>query len=121
LALDSLRGGTKLGNLTGMATMSWRHCRPRLVLLREIIPKAQCVALIYHSANAALELQVRESRAAARDLGLELPKRLSARSKSPNTKGAEALLATSDRLVFLRAIGPLKQRKPVSSDATRDS
>ena len=60
------------GNITGMATMSWRHCRPRLALVREVIPKAQRVATIYHAPNTALELQVEESRAAAHDLGLEL-------------------------------------------------
>src|SRR5262245_24967550 len=60
------------GNITGMATMSWRHCRPRLALLREVIPKAQRIAIIYHSANTALELQVEETRAGARELGLEL-------------------------------------------------
>jgi ABC-type uncharacterized transport system substrate-binding protein len=57
------------GNITGMATMSWRHCRARLALVPEIIPNAQRVATIYHSANTALELQVEETRAAARDLG----------------------------------------------------
>jgi len=60
------------GNITGMATMSWRQSRPRLALVRELMPNAQCVALIRHSANAALELQVRESRLAARDLGFDL-------------------------------------------------
>ena len=109
-----------------MATMSWRHCRQRLVLVREIIPKAQCVALIYHSANAALELQVQESRAAARDLGLELlvlkfpvAEEIERAFEVANTKGAEALLAASDPMALDNAkkIGALsiKYRIPVIS------
>jgi len=114
------------GNITGMATMSWRHCRQRLVLVREIIPKAQCVALIYHSANAALELQVHESRAAARDLDLELlvlkfpvAEEIERAFEVANTKGAEALLAASDPMALDNAkkIGELsiKYRIPVIS------
>jgi len=114
------------GNITGMATMSWRHCRQRLVLVREIIPKAQCVALIYHSANAALELQVHESRAAARDLDLELlvlkfpvAEEIERAFEVADTKGAEALLAASDPMALDNAkkIGALsiKYRIPVIS------
>ena len=95
------------GNITGMATMSWRHCRPRLALVREVIPKAQNVALIYHSANAALELQVQATQAAARDLELELLvlkfsdandiERTFERAKG---NGAEVLLPTSDPMAL---------------------
>jgi putative ABC transport system substrate-binding protein len=60
------------GNITGMATMSWQQSRPRMSLVRELMPTARRVALIRHSANAALEVQVHESRAAADELGLEL-------------------------------------------------
>jgi len=59
------------GNVTGMATMSWRQCRPRLGFVRDIMPNVRRVASICHSANAALQLQVEEYRAAAVDLGLE--------------------------------------------------
>ena len=114
------------GNITGMATMSWRHCRPRLVLVREAIPKAQCVATIYHAANSALELQVEETRAAARDFGLELIvlKFLTAEEidhtfEVAHTKGSEVLLPTSDPLAFDNAkkIGALsiQHRLPVIS------
>jgi ABC-type uncharacterized transport system substrate-binding protein len=56
------------GNITGMATMSWRQCRPRLAFARDIIPNVRRVASICHSANAALQLQVEEYRATAGDL-----------------------------------------------------
>jgi putative ABC transport system substrate-binding protein len=60
------------GNVTGMATMSWRNCRPRLGFAREIMPKLRRVASICHSANAALQLQVEEYAVVAKDFGLEL-------------------------------------------------
>jgi putative ABC transport system substrate-binding protein len=114
------------GNITGMATMSSRHCRPRLELVREIIPKAQCVALIYHSANAALELQVQATQAAARDLGLDLivlkfstAEEIDRTFEVARTKGAEALLPTSDPMALDNAkkIGALsiQHRVPVIS------
>ena len=60
------------GNVTGMATMSRLQSQPRLALVRECIPAAKRVALIRHSANPALDLQVEASNAAARELGLEV-------------------------------------------------
>jgi putative ABC transport system substrate-binding protein len=114
------------GNITGMATMSWRHCRPRLSLVREVIPKAQCVATIYHAANNALELQIEETRAAARDLGLELivlkfstAEEIDHTFEVARAKGSEVLLPTSDPLAFDNAkkIGALsiRHRLPVIS------
>jgi putative tryptophan/tyrosine transport system substrate-binding protein len=113
-------------NITGMATMSWRHCRPRLALVREVIPKAQCVATIFHAANTALELQVEETRAAARDLGLELivlkfstAEEIDRTFEVARTKGSEALLPTSDPMALDNAkkIGALsiQHRVPVIS------
>ena len=113
-------------NITGNATMSWRHCRPRLALVREVIPKAQCVATIYHAANTALELQVEETRAAARDLGLELivlkfstAEEIDRTFEAARTKGSEALLPTSDPMALDNAkkIGALsiQHRVPVIS------
>ena len=59
-------------NVTGMATMSRLQSQPRLALVRECIPDAKRVALIRHSANPALNLQVEASNAAAPDLALEV-------------------------------------------------
>jgi putative ABC transport system substrate-binding protein len=114
------------GNITGMATMSWRHCRPRLALVREVIPKAQCVATIYHAANTALELQVEETRAAARGFGLELivlkfstAEEIDRTFEVARAKGSEALLPTSDPIALDNAkkIGALsmQHRVPVVS------
>ena len=112
--------------MTGMATMSWRHCRPRLALVREVIPKAQRVATIYHAPNTALELQVEESRAAAHDLGLELivlkfstAQEIDRTFEVARVKGSEALLPTSDPVALDNAkrIGALsiQHRIPVIS------
>jgi ABC-type uncharacterized transport system substrate-binding protein len=106
--------------------MSWRHCRSRLALVKEIIPKAQCVATIYHSANTALELQIEETRAPARDLGLELivlkfstANEIEQTFEVARTKGSEVLLPTSDPMALDNAkkIGALSiaHRLPVIS------
>src|SRR5262245_3536180 len=60
------------GNITGMATMSRLQSQPRLALARECMPNAKRVALMRHSPNAALNLQVEASHTAAPELGLEL-------------------------------------------------
>ncbi len=60
------------GNITGLATMSWLQCRPRMALVRELLPTARRLALMHHSANAALQLQVRESLAGADELEFDL-------------------------------------------------
>lgn len=60
------------GNITGMATMSRLQSQPRLALVRECMPMARRVALLRHSENPALNLQVEASQTAARELGLEV-------------------------------------------------
>jgi len=60
------------GNVTGMATMSRRQSGPRMALVRECMPTARRVALMLHSMNAALDLQVAASRNAAPELGFEV-------------------------------------------------
>jgi putative tryptophan/tyrosine transport system substrate-binding protein len=60
------------GNITGMATMSRLQSQPRLALVRECMPAAKRVALIRHSANAALNLQVEASNVAAPELALDV-------------------------------------------------
>jgi putative ABC transport system substrate-binding protein len=60
------------GNITGMATMSRLQSQPRLSLVRECMAAALRVALLRHSANSALDLQVEASRTAACELGFEM-------------------------------------------------
>jgi ABC-type uncharacterized transport system substrate-binding protein len=91
--------------VTGMATMSWRQCRPRLGFVRDISPKARRIASICHSANAALQLQVEEYRVAAGDLGLEFfaldfltAEEIENTFEIATEKKADALLPLSDLL-----------------------
>ena len=51
LVLSYERSG---GNVTGVATMSWKLSRPRLALLNELMPSARKVALIRHSQMSRL-------------------------------------------------------------------
>ena len=60
------------GNVTGMATMSRLQSQPRLELVRECLPTARRVALMRHTANPALNLQVEASHKAASKLALEI-------------------------------------------------
>jgi putative ABC transport system substrate-binding protein len=98
------------GNTTGVATMSWQLSRPRLALIKELIPAIRKVALIRHSANTALEAQVRESRAGATELGIELvllelggARELDEAFKAAKKQGASVLLALSDPLASSNA------------------
>ena len=59
-------------NVTGMATMSRLQSQPRLALVRECLPNAKRVALLRHSANSTLNLQVEASNTAAPELALEV-------------------------------------------------
>jgi putative ABC transport system substrate-binding protein len=114
------------GTVTGMGTMSWRQCRPRLGFVRDIIPKARRVASICHSANAALQLQVEEYAAAAGDLGLELlaldfstAEEIESMFELAAKGAAEAILPLSDPLALdnAKTIGRLsiQRRIPVIS------
>ena len=91
------------GNVTGVATMSWKLSHPRLALLNELMPTARKVALIRHSANVALDLQVRETRAASSKLGIDLllfelggAQELEGAFSAAKQQGASAMMALSD-------------------------
>jgi putative ABC transport system substrate-binding protein len=114
------------GNITGMATMSWRQCRPRLGFARDIMPNMRRVASICHSANAALQLQVQEYRATAGDFGLEFvaldfstAEEIERAFEMASANGAEAVLPLSDPIALDNAerIGKLslQRRIPVVS------
>jgi putative ABC transport system substrate-binding protein len=61
------------GNVTGVTTLSVEIAPKRLELLHELIPAATTVALLVNPTNAALaEPIARDTRAAARALGLQL-------------------------------------------------
>lgn len=91
------------GNVTGVATMSWKLSRPRLALLNELMPSARKVALIRHSANVALDLQVGETRTASSQLGIDLvvfelggAQELEGAFCAAKQQGSSAMMALSD-------------------------
>jgi putative ABC transport system substrate-binding protein len=95
------------GNITGMATMSWQQSRPRMALVRELMPAARHVALIRHSANASLEMQVQESRVAADELGFALlvldfaiAEEIERAFQIASGKSVEALMPLSDPIAL---------------------
>ncbi len=114
------------GNITGMATMSRLQSQPRLNLVRECIPAARRVALLRHSANSALNLQVEASRTAASELGFEMlvldfavNEEIAHAFKIASGQKADAILPLSDPMALDNAgrIGDLslEYRIPVVS------
>jgi putative tryptophan/tyrosine transport system substrate-binding protein len=114
------------GNITGMATMSRMQSQPRLNLVRECLPAARRVALLRHSANYALNLQVEASRTAASELGFEMlvldfavTEEIAHAFKIANGQKADAILPLSDPMALDNAgrIGDLslEYRIPVVS------
>ena len=114
------------GNVTGMATMSRLQSQPRLALVRECMPAARRVGLIRHSANAALNLQVEASNAAAPDLALEVlvlafagADEIEKAFEAATEQRVEAILPLSDPMALSNAerIGALtlKYKLPIVS------
>ena len=98
------------GNVTGMATMSRLQSQPRLALVRECMPNAKRVALMRHSANAALNLQVEASNTAAPELALEVlvvdfagADEIEKAFEAATEQRAEAILPLSDPMALSNA------------------
>ena len=60
------------GNITGLSTMAPDLMGKQLELLREVLPKASRVAVLWNPANPSNALQLREAQDAARALGVRL-------------------------------------------------
>jgi ABC-type uncharacterized transport system substrate-binding protein len=60
------------GNITGMTILSPELSRKRLELLTELLPRVSRVAVLYNPAFPGTALDLRETRNAARELGLTL-------------------------------------------------
>ena len=60
------------GNLTGLSALSPELSGKRLQLLKEAVPGASRVAILFNPADAAKRLDVRETQAAAQALGVQL-------------------------------------------------
>jgi ABC-type uncharacterized transport system substrate-binding protein len=98
------------GNITGMATMSRLQSQPRLALVRECTPTARRVALLRHTANPALNLQVEASRKAAPELGFEvltldfaIAEDIEQAFNAASKQAADAILPLSDPMALSNA------------------
>ena len=60
------------GNITGLTLLSPELSGNRLELLKEIVPQVSRIAALSHSANPASAFMLRETREAARSLGVQL-------------------------------------------------
>jgi putative ABC transport system substrate-binding protein len=60
------------GNITGTSSMAAEIVGKQLALLKETVPNASRVAVLWNPANQALTLQVKEAEAAARALAVQL-------------------------------------------------
>ena len=96
------------GNITGLSLLSGELCGKRLDLLKEVVPKLSRVAVLLDPANPASLLQLRETEAAAKVLGVQLQP-LEVRGPNPDfekafqatTRGRAGALITPDDAVIL--------------------
>jgi putative ABC transport system substrate-binding protein len=91
------------GNLTGLSLLTTELGVKRLELLKETFPKIRRIAILGNPANPAYAIQVRESQAAAKTLGLQVdmiearePGEFQAAFNDTTAKGAGAALLLSD-------------------------
>ena len=89
------------GNITGMTTMSTDVIAKRLQLVRELLPKLTKVALLVRESSPETAQYVKESKTAARDLGIELQIEIERDPKDLEgvfvaTRGASALVVADD-------------------------
>lgn len=80
------------GNVTGLSNMTGELAAKRLELLREALPAARRVALLYHPDEPIVEPQVRDLEAAARTLAVQL-RLLAVRTQNDLVRALDAAVA----------------------------
>ncbi|HEV8379804.1 MAG TPA: ABC transporter substrate-binding protein, partial [Tepidisphaeraceae bacterium] len=91
------------GNITGLASLSPEVGGKRLELLKEAVPTASRVAVVWNPTNSSNSLQVKEIRTAARTLALRVqslevskPDDIERAFSAIARQGADALLVFAD-------------------------
>ncbi len=99
------------GNITGVTTLSLELVAKRLQLIKEVVPKASRVAVLWNPASPEKELEWKELRSAASRLGVTLqslelrrPGDLAPRLDSAVNERAGALLLLDDSLTLSLAV-----------------
>jgi putative ABC transport system substrate-binding protein len=97
------------GNVTGLATLFPELSAKRLELLKEIVPRASHVAVLWNAANPANVQALRQTEDAARQLGIVLqrhdvrtPEDFAARIATITQQRPDALLVLGDSLTLQR-------------------
>jgi putative tryptophan/tyrosine transport system substrate-binding protein len=95
------------GNITGLSTLSPELNGKQLELLKEIVPKLEHVVVFGYSSGPANAQALKETKTAARALGLQVqhvdvlePKALETAFQTSRTNGADALLVLSSPISF---------------------
>jgi putative ABC transport system substrate-binding protein len=99
------------GNVTGVTSLSLELVAKRLQLIKEVVPKASRVAILWNPASPEKELEWKELRSAASRLGVTLqslelrrPGDLAPRLDSAVSERAGALLLLDDSLTLSLAV-----------------
>ena len=99
------------GNVTGVTSLSLELVGKRLQLIKEVVPKASQVAVLWNPASPEKELEWKELRSAASKLGVRLqslelrrPGDLAPRLDSAVNERAGALLLLDDSLMLSLAV-----------------
>ena len=85
------------GNVTGLSLQAAHLAGKRLELLREVVPQLRRLAIIFNVGNAQPVLEMRETEAAARTLGIEVVP-LEIRRVADFTPAFQALKGNADAL-----------------------
>ncbi len=116
------------GNVTGLATLFPELSAKRLELLKEVVPRASHVAVLWNGANPVNLLALRQTEDAAHDLGIALqhhdvraPEDFEASFAAIAQQRPDALLVLGDSLMFQRrhdiATFALQARLPSSFES----
>jgi putative ABC transport system substrate-binding protein len=97
------------GNVTGLATLFPELSAKRLELLKELLPRASHIAILWNAGNPANLLALKQTDEAARHLGIVLqrhevrvPEDFEARFTAISQQRPDALLVLGDSLTFQR-------------------
>jgi putative ABC transport system substrate-binding protein len=99
------------GNITGMIGIAWELAGKRLELLKEIVPKAARVAVIFDPRSPAGHAHVRETEVAARALKMQL-QLLEAKEPADLDNAFRAARDARVDALFVVAVGMVNSHRP---------
>jgi len=104
------------GNITGFSYMSTDLAAKRLELVSETFPRGRRIAVLYNPAEPATTLELRETEAAARAIGVTLrplpvlqPEEIGQAFRTATREGADALILLTHGFVELNQVRIIEQ------------